>query len=422
MATLSWEERIAQVRSKFIMDHPFFAVVALHMDIREAEQSDGVSTMATDGKRLIVNPTFLNGLSEGEAVYVVAHEVLHAALEHPFRLNGRDPTLANVAMDFVINLMLDEYGFKARPKGALVDPAHRGKAWEDIYEELLREAKQVASLAAAAKAGAKPHEACGEVRPYEGDGDGEGAVYGKALDADAAREVAQAEMRQIVQQAAMAESAKGVGSLPGFVERILKAAKPVVDWRAVLRQFLSATNTRVEDWSRPSKRNDALTQQLGVGLGRSIYMPGRRSEQAIGHMVFAVDTSGSISVPQLSSAMAEMQEACSTCGIEKVTVIYCDAAVAATYELDLLAGDELNEETAKPKGGGGTAFAPVFEWVRMHVEIPIGLVYVTDLQCYDFGPEPPYPVLWLVNDASNGVEGWISKAVAHFGEAVRMPA
>ncbi|MFA7097204.1 MAG: VWA-like domain-containing protein, partial [Gammaproteobacteria bacterium] len=48
------------------------------------------------------------------------------------------------------------------------------------------------------------------------------------------------------------------------------------------------------------------------------------------------------------------------------------------------------------RGGGGTSFRPVFEWLEREGRRPDLLVYFTDAQG-EFPPqEPDYPVLWLV--------------------------
>ena len=50
------------------------------------------------------------------------------------------------------------------------------------------------------------------------------------------------------------------------------------------------------------------------------------------------------------------------------------------------------------QGGGGTRFAPVFDWVSENGYHPTFLLYMTDLD----GPSPPdpgYPVIWLAIDA-----------------------
>ena len=44
---------------------------------------------------------------------------------------------------------------------------------------------------------------------------------------------------------------------------------------------------------------------------------------------------------------------------------------------------------------GGTRFSPVFKYASDNEIKPKCCVYLTDLECYDFGPEPEYPVLWM---------------------------
>ena len=47
-----------------------------------------------------------------------------------------------------------------------------------------------------------------------------------------------------------------------------------------------------------------------------------------------------------------------------------------------------------PKGGGGTDFRQVFQWVEQQGISPECLIYLTDLECSRFPEEPFYPVLW----------------------------
>jgi predicted metal-dependent peptidase len=47
-------------------------------------------------------------------------------------------------------------------------------------------------------------------------------------------------------------------------------------------------------------------------------------------------------------------------------------------------------------GGGGTDFAPVFEWVERENLRPDALVYFTDADAEFPEHAPPYPAIWLV--------------------------
>ena len=47
------------------------------------------------------------------------------------------------------------------------------------------------------------------------------------------------------------------------------------------------------------------------------------------------------------------------------------------------------------EGRGGTAFAPVMDYVNEKYPFTKALVYLTDLESDDFGDKPNYPVLWI---------------------------
>ena len=61
--------------------------------------------------------------------------------------------------------------------------------------------------------------------------------------------------------------------------------------------------------------------------------------------------------------------------------------------------DEIENIVFARKGGGGTSFVPVFDWVEDRIaegeDVPQCLIYLTD--GYGDAPEvePDYPVLWV---------------------------
>jgi hypothetical protein len=64
--------------------------------------------MATDARRIVYDPTFVNSLQPAELEAVLAHEVLHCALGHHCRRGRRDPRPWNEAADLAINPLLVE--------------------------------------------------------------------------------------------------------------------------------------------------------------------------------------------------------------------------------------------------------------------------------------------------------------------------
>jgi Putative metallopeptidase domain len=69
-----------------------------------------VQTAAVDGTNMFINPNFFDPLTENQILFIVAHEVMHCALLHFARMQGRDGFRWNVAGDYEINLLLADDG------------------------------------------------------------------------------------------------------------------------------------------------------------------------------------------------------------------------------------------------------------------------------------------------------------------------
>lgn len=190
-------------------------------------------------------------------------------------------------------------------------------------------------------------------------------------------------------------SAKACGRMPSGIERQLKEARESkCDWRAILREFIAATDPSDYRWSPPNRRF----------ISSGLYLPSI-TRSGVGEIVIAVDTSGSIGQRELDRFAGEVTAISEETKPECIHVVYCDAAVAATEEFGPSEAIKLS-----PKGSGGTDFRPPFQWVEDQGIQPKCLIYLTDLCCSSF-PEPPdYPVLWVTD----------SRTSAPFGETVRM--
>jgi predicted metal-dependent peptidase len=175
-------------------------------------------------------------------------------------------------------------------------------------------------------------------------------------------------------------TAKAMGLGAGETARAIREqVAPKVDWRDVLRRYLSAATRSDYAWSPPNRRH----------IARGLYLPSLRSD-SLGPVVVAVDTSGSIDAATLAAFAAEITAMLDEAAPEAIHVVYCDAAVAGTETYQ--PGDVIS---LTPRGGGGTAFRPVFDWIAGSDLQPVCAVYLTDLDGDDFGPAPDYPVLWV---------------------------
>jgi predicted metal-dependent peptidase len=174
--------------------------------------------------------------------------------------------------------------------------------------------------------------------------------------------------------AAQAEAtARAMGHGAGDTARAIREqVAPKVDWRDVLRRYLSAAARSDYAWTPPNRRY----------IARGLYLPSLRSE-TLGAVVVAVDTSGSIDEATLAAFAAEITAILDEAAPEAVHVVYCDDAIASTETYQ--AGDVID---LTPRGGGGTAFRPVFDWIA-HADVqPVCAICLTDLDGDDLGRHP----------------------------------
>jgi predicted metal-dependent peptidase len=342
----------SKAKVKMILRHPFFAVLALHL---EEKQVEGLPTTATDGRHLFVNGAWAKTLDDEEKIFVVAHEVLHCALGHIWRRGTRDPQRWNVAADYMINLMLVKAGLKA-PKDCLLDPKYEGMSAEEIYDKL------------PATKNEKP--LCVFLEDCHGK---EPGLSRKALEE---------EWKGILAEAAMV--AKMHDKMPAGLERLIRdILEPKMRWDQLLDQLVSEVTREDYEIDHPDRR--FLTEY-------GIYLPDLVSEKR--YIAVAVDSSGSISNDDLKAFVAETVGIIRSKGVSRVRVMSCDARVHVDQVVE--PHDEIPMDFP---GGGGTDFRPVFERLDEDpTDKPALLVYLTDGYGTYPKDEPQYPVLWVVKN------------------------
>ncbi|MFP5228866.1 MAG: DUF2201 family putative metallopeptidase [Acidobacteriota bacterium] len=385
------EVRIQKARTTLLLDHPFFGTLLFRLG---GKASRSFATMATNGVSLFYNPEFVDTLTAAELAGVLAHEVMHPALQHHTRRGDRSPVRWNMACDYAINPILLDAGLTL-PKDVLIDNRFRGMSAERIYNLIEEDDKQ--------------EDSSGQSESQPGNGSG-GSEDGSLQNDEAANEpqapatpggVGQVldapepeagEGPSIAEQAReweiaveQAETvAKVAGKLPGGAVRALEASQAAkVDWRELLRRAWSDTIPSDYSWTRPNRRH----------VWSGLYLPGVISE-GVGEIVIAVDCSGSVSPRQLGLFEAEIRSILAGQRPRLVHVLYFDAAVqkVETYE----AGQPVS---LSPVGGGGTDFRPCFDWLHEQGIIPQTLIFLTDL-CGTFPREgPTYPVIWASTEA-----------------------
>lgn len=385
-------QTMIKARSSLLMDNPFFGVLSLRLKLEE----DGTAeTMWTDGESIGFNPIWVNELKLHEVKGVVAHEVLHVALNHTTRRGNRDNKEWNIACDYAVNALLKESNFEI-PQGGLFDAKFKEMSAEAIHKTLFGDkqedsGKQEGGKDKGQQQGQQQTSAkgklgnAGEVRDFKG---------GKATEAEKAEKEQQTQIEQI-QSANLAEKA---GNLPGGVkEHVTALNEPKVDWKEALNRFITQ-----------QVKNDYTFKRINTRYAGSGIMLPSLYNNTLAPVLLAVDTSGSITKADKKQFATEIEEIINQFNVQ-VDVVYCDIKIRGEQSFN---SDNL-PVTLDAQGGGGTKFSPVMNSIPTREVDPCCVIYLTDLLCDDFGKEPDCEVLWIQT------RGRIRKNVP-FGEVVIM--
>ena len=179
-----------------------------------------------------------------------------------------------------------------------------------------------------------------------------------------------------------ASLAKAQGRMPGAVEETVRGAHvSTVDWRTLLRRYMTDASKSDYSWSLPNRRF----------IDSGLYLPSIRSE-GIDTIAVIVDTSGSLPARTLAAFWAEVREVTAELQPERVILLQVDAAVQDTAEY---AAADLPDEIAI-RGRGGTDFRPGFAWLEENDIQPGVCLYLTDMLCSSYPEdEPSFPVVWV---------------------------
>lgn len=409
--------KVAKARTRLLQERPFWGSLSMRLRVEECCDAETCPTFQTNGTILRYNPDFVMSLTDLETMGVWAHEVMHCALLHPYRCDGRDMAEWNIATDYVINAKLISEGFTL-PRGILYDSQFAELSAEQVYSKRGSRGKDKDGTGQPGKDGKGTKDSpTGEFQPGDkGDKDGKGAK-GQGPNqpgdgepqpgdgngnGDTGQPVATGNTEQdwvIATEQATAVASKW-GDVPGNIARDIRAQhQPTVDWREVLKQFVQQITPSDYSWLKPNKRY----------IWQGIYLPGIVKD-GCPRIAVAIDTSGSISPSMLEAFGSELRAILSEVKPEAIDVLYCDTAVR---KIETFTPDQADDCKLRMYGGGGTRFQPVFDAVAKSQldEQPACLIYFTDLE----GPQPgqpDYPVLWIVPE-------WV-KRVGWFGETVRV--
>jgi predicted metal-dependent peptidase len=390
---LTVEQRIQRAHV-WLMKHPKYCLYSGIFMLGKVSVEDDLPTAATNGRDVFYGREFSSKLPDEQLRAVILHENLHKAFRHLTtwkHLYKENAQLANIACDYVINLLVEGEGV-VLPDCALLDPKYQGWDAQQVYKDLKQQAE-----GGSVRIKTKGDPVGKDVPVDEADSmDGHDWESAEGMSTEE-KEVLVKDIDQALRQGAILAGKLG-GNVPREITDVLESK---VDWREALREFVTSFCQDKDEstWRRPSRR----------WIGEDVYMPSLIGE-SVGRIVVAIDTSGSIGPQEIGQFLGEIRKICETVTPEGIDLLYWDTRVAQheKYERDQL--ENLLSST-KPRGGGGTAPSCITKYIAKHKLKPECAVVLSDGYVgSDWGGTWPCPVLW----------GITSDQVSAVGKTVRV--
>ena len=408
-------DKMMRARCRLMVREPFYGHVAMSVEWMESkmdwmpEHSRTAGVRIIDGGRIqcLYNPGFINELTVEQCYGLIMHELEHVIRLHPVRLGSRDPQKFNIAADICVN------GKRSNPRccykentSKVIVPSEQGifcpEDWsdeltaEEYYEKFPEDMDP------------SEHQ-CGGDGDGDGDGDdgddgdgdddGDGKqqqkgggkqkpkgnktnpkIKGQLMDNhDLWRDsnVSEDEARQVVKDMVDQASEKSMGKVPGHLKEWLKQlAKPVVNWRDILRKYIGRhCGNRRSTYSRRNRRRDEFGMK---GF----------SHHASSTMNVIIDTSGSVSQEELQQFFAEIEAAAYR---TKIRVLQWDHAFQGYTKYRR--GDWKDFQI---HGRGGTDMVAPVEWLKENKLVADVQLMLTDGECH--WPQPQnFPMLFAIS-------------------------
>jgi len=401
MSRLTAEQRIQKAHVQ-LMKNPKYCMYSGIFMIGKTEVRDDVPTACTNGRDTAYGREFTDKLTDKEVKGMVLHENLHKAFRHLTmwkHMYKEWPQLANMACDFVINLMIHDsdpgHVEVKLPDGGLLDEKFRGLDAGEVFRRLKQEADANKSIHIKTVG-----DQVGKDVPVKDGGCGDGF---DDHDWEGAEGLTNEEREQLARDVdqALRQGVILAGKMSANVPRELTdALEAKVDWREAMREFVTSFCMDKDEstWRRPSRR----------WIGQDVYMPSMIGE-SVGRIVLGIDMSGSIGPQEIGEFLGEVKKICETVKPEGIDLLYWDTRVCQheKYEQDQL--DNLLS-TTKPRGGGGTSPQCIVDYMKDKQIKAECAVVLTDGYVDGWGTGWPCPTLW----------GITTKVVSDIGKTVHI--
>lgn len=386
----SAKRRLDKAMFRMFKDFPFWGFLIAKCNVKLVPESSAkIPTACVDkAGNIYFNSKFFGELSEDMIHFVLSHEVMHLLLDHHSRVGGRQAFLWNVAGDVLINEMLQEHFasqnihinlsdyITSRSFNFVID--HNTVTTEEVYELILKNNPPSKGKGKGEGSGSGGIQESDDLANFEPGEDVEGQTIREASESTPTngKEWADAGLEA-------ATRSRIAGNCPAFMERqIDKLLNPEIAWNEVLAYYLR------QKFCMSSRNRHTFTPPNRRYLYQDVILTSRIGTKKPS-IAFSIDTSGSMSQQDISKGVAEMD---AIRKLYKVPVYMMEA----DYTVHKAQWVSHNQEIPALTGGGGTSFVPVMEHLKENKPDIDLLVYFTD-GYGDFGNDPGFDVLWVIN-------------------------
>jgi predicted metal-dependent peptidase len=393
-----------------------------------------VAAVAPSGL-VLVQPDIFSTIPVGEAAYVLAHELMHLALDTHGRQGETDHLLVNYAHDYIINDMLrDELG-RDPPLHGLDMPGAREKSLEELCTELsegagpdqcwdpkgasrrtrnrqqspgamrraLEDAGLVEKESEPQRVRPDPQLSPGDLLPEDREPEFEPEIspelrkrFKEEVRKAAAKAASLAELKKKMDEAGqpadLSEPQRGSATM-----RALRDAY-APPWELALQRWMDAVSPGERTYARPSRRGASASDAV---------RPGRRRTGWTLHII--LDTSGSM-VDFLPRALGAIATFCDASGVDEVRLVQCDVEVTSDRWVE---PQELAEY--KITGFGYSDMTPGIMHLAEDPEVEAAIL-LTDGYIEIPAEPPPYRLVF-------GLIGQINRSFnPPYGQIIQLPS
>ena len=385
-------EKLTVARVSLLLKASFFGNMATRMPLVNAEA--WCPTAATDGRYFYYNSKFINMLRGKELEVLFGHEVLHNVYDHIAATKSlkRNPTLSNIAQDYVINrdLVVNNIGELITTVSALYDRKFDGWSSDEVYDHLYENAEKI-DIDQLADMLVDEH-----LDDQEGEGGGgqpeedeNGNLKSKSRPKYSAEE--RKKIKDEIKES-LINSAKqsGAGNMPAGVKRIVQdLTEPKMDWRELLAMTIESTVKSDYSFQRRS-RKQAQTNCI---------LPGMIPEQTI-DVAIALDMSGSISDAMGREMLSEVKGIMQQFTDFNIQLWCFDTSVYSYAKFDSTNIDDI--DTYEIVGGGGTDFMCNWKYMEENDIQPQRFVMFTDGMPWDsWGDENYCDTVFIIHGSED---------------------